>query len=145
MDLEKKKFDGVDSDFRANMLKFTENPNLWDGIENDKIKLEFLRSNEKLDQIQKSLSEYLESKRKDFPRFYFLSDEELLEILADTKDPLKVQKHIGKCFEAINKLNFEGGELVTGMISSELEKVKFNESIDVNEGSNKKINLYIIY
>lgn len=38
MDLEKKKFDGVDSDFRANMLKFTENPNLWDGIENEKIK-----------------------------------------------------------------------------------------------------------
>lgn len=123
--LEKKKFDGVDADFRSNMAKFTENPNLWDGIENEKIKMEFFRSNEKLDSIQKSLSKYLEDKRRSFPRFYFLSDEELLEILADTKDPLKVQKHINKCFEAINLLKFEG-EVVTGMISAEKEEVKFN-------------------
>ena len=79
---------------------------IWDAIETDKYKNDFDTSNRNLDLIQKSLSEYLESKRKSFPRFYFLSDEELLEILAQTKDPKTVQKHINKCFEAITLLEF---------------------------------------
>lgn len=83
------------------------------------------------------MSEYLETKRRFFPRFFFLSDEELLEILAQTKDPETVQKHINKCFEAINSLEFEKGEEVVGMISAEKEKVRFNKSINVNEGEKK--------
>ena len=51
------------------------------------MKNEFEQSNRILEVISKSLSEYLETKRKFFPRLYFLSDEQLLEILAETKDP----------------------------------------------------------
>lgn len=88
------------------MEVFQKEPSIWEGIDNDKYKNEFDYNNRVLDQIQKSLSEYLETKRSFFPRFYFLSDEELLEILAQTKDPETVQKHINKCFEAINLLQF---------------------------------------
>jgi dynein heavy chain len=79
---EKKKFDVVDRNWRSVMEVFKRENLLYDAIESDKIKVEFENSNRMLEQIQKSLSEYLESKRKHFPRFYFLSDEELLEILA---------------------------------------------------------------
>lgn len=61
----------------------------------------------------------------------------MLEILADTKDPQKVQKHINKCFEAISKLDFSSKEDVQGMISAESENVKFNSKINVNEGDKK--------
>ena len=64
------------------MEQFLRDPILFDSIESDKIKNEFEAQNKSLDSIQKSLSEYLELKRKSFPRFYFLADEELIEILA---------------------------------------------------------------
>ncbi|XP_028810647.1 dynein heavy chain 6, axonemal isoform X2 [Denticeps clupeoides] len=66
----------------------------------------FQNNNELLDQIQKCLEAYLESKRVIFPRFYFLSNEELLEILAQTRNPQAVQPHLRKCFDAVSRLEF---------------------------------------
>lgn len=51
---------------------------------------ELNHANQTLDWIQKCLNDYLEQKRLFFPRFYFLSNEDLLEILGDSKKPLKV-------------------------------------------------------
>ncbi|KAL7743998.1 hypothetical protein ACLKA6_001232 [Drosophila palustris] len=95
--------------------------------------------NRLLDLISRGLEAYLEVKRVVFPRFYFLSNDELLEILAQTRIPQAVQPHLRKCFDAIYRLEFgqkEGGDGkmiatndIIAFLSPEGEKLQFGKGL----------------
>ena len=95
------KFKEVDINWRSMMGKLNSNKLILEFTKNRKY-LDILKeSHTHLEYVQKELNSYLDGKRASFPRFYFLSSDELLEILSETKDPLKVQPHLKKCFEGI--------------------------------------------
>ncbi len=75
MPLEHRKFEAVDRTFRTIMDHFAKDPHIWESMDSDKMKNDFEQANRMLDSIQKSLSDYLEVKRRVFPRFFFLSDD----------------------------------------------------------------------
>lgn len=87
-------------------------------------------NNNSLDHIQKSLNNYLESKRAKFARFFFLSNNELLEILSQAKEPLAVQPYLKKVFENINEVEFNERKHIMSMLSAEQEKIMLDTPID---------------
>lgn len=78
-----------------------------------------------------SFQDYLETKRLVFSRFYFLSNDELLDILANSKNVQCIQPYLSKCFANINKLKFDLNERtpipICGMISEENEYMELSK------------------
>lgn len=85
-----------------------------------------------LDKCQKSLTNYLNSKRAVFPRFTFLSDDDLLSILG-SGEPTAIQEHVGKMFDNLDKFRFEINNtervIATGLISCEKEVMDFRNVV----------------
>jgi dynein heavy chain len=135
MPVEGKKFKKVDSMWRQTMSTAKDSEKCLEfaklaGVE-DKLK----HMDQELEVIQKGLNSYLETKQIYFPRFFFHSNDELLEILAETKDPLRVQPHLKKCFDGLNTLEFRpnpqvGSPDILAMYDSKKERVQFTEVLN---------------
>jgi dynein heavy chain 1 len=90
--------------------------------------------------IQRALGDYLEKQRRDFSRFYFLGDDDLLEIIGNSQEPGKVLSHVAKMFAGIASARSDTAELpedvitrFDAMVSKDGEIVEFHQPIVVKK------------
>lgn len=129
---ETEKFRQVDKFWKDIMGRTNKNKKVKETCCVEGLKSRFAQSNQTLDDIRKSLENYLRTKRKGFPRFYFLSNDELIAILSETRNPHAVQPHLSKCFDAIRHIDFteaKQSKEIIAMVSAENERVPFSDSV----------------
>ncbi|GMH33280.1 hypothetical protein BSKO_01114 [Bryopsis sp. KO-2023] len=123
-------FREMDATWRKIMEKTKEEPTIMEVADFPGLLEELEQANAQLDIVEKGLNDFLDTKKKAFPRFFFLSNDEVLEILSEAKDPQNVQPFVKKCFEAIKELKFEENGEISGMMSVEGEKIPLAENIN---------------
>ena len=116
---------------------FVQDPSLEPWVREERALLQELTTYaDTLDNIQKALGDYLEKQRVAFPRFYFIGDDALLEIIGNARTPVKVSTHLPKLFAGIASLAIADDQrTVTAMVSSEGEVVPFQQSVVVTDES----------
>ncbi|NXY11890.1 DYH9 protein, partial [Pteruthius melanotis] len=133
---DSKRFEGIDVDFKELAYEVQKTPNVVEATNKPGLSQQLEDIQSRLSLCEKALAEYLDMKRLAFPRFYFISSADLLDILSNGTNPHLVQRHLPKLFDNLAKLKFQvDSEQKTtkvglGMFSREGEYVQFSEACD---------------
>jgi dynein heavy chain 2 len=74
----------------------------------------------------------IQEKRSIFPRFYFIGDDDLLEILGQSTNPTVIQSHLKKLFAGIHSVQFDdANQNILGMRSLDGELVPLTKKIRI--------------
>ncbi|BGP45295.1 dynein heavy chain [Rhodotorula kratochvilovae] len=124
--IESQRFSNINAEFLAVMKKVFKSPFVLDVLNIAGVQKSLERLADLLSKIQKALGEYLERERSSFPRFYFVGDEDLLEIIGNSKDILRVSKFLKKMFAGLSSVMLDDEHTrIEGMVSREGEEVPF--------------------
>ena len=129
--IESSRFQNINSEFSAVMKKVYKSPLILDVLNIPNAQKSLERLAELLNKIQKALGEYLERERVSFPRFYFVGDEDLLEIIGNSNDTLRIAKHFKKMFAGLTGLIMDEDSIINGFTSKEGEEVRLKKSVSL--------------
>ncbi|XP_071126281.1 cytoplasmic dynein 2 heavy chain 1-like isoform X2 [Mytilus edulis] len=104
---EQGRFKRVDDDFRNIMMDVRRDNRVLSIVNKAGLRNLLTTMVDQLQRCQKSLNEFLEEKRSLFPRFYFIGDDDLLEILGQSTNPNVIQTHLKKLFAGIHSVQFD--------------------------------------
>ena len=129
--IESSRFQNINTEFFALLKKVNKSPFVLDVLSIPGGQKNLERLAELLNKIQKALGEYLERERISFPRFYFVGDEDLLEIIGNSNDTMRIAKHFRKMFAGLSGLLMESDSTITGFVSKEGEEVLLKKELSL--------------
>uniref|UniRef100_A0A3B4GDC8 Cytoplasmic dynein 2 heavy chain 1 n=1 Tax=Pundamilia nyererei TaxID=303518 RepID=A0A3B4GDC8_9CICH len=130
---EEARFKRVDEDFRSIMSDIQRDNRVVSLSSRAGIRNSLVTILDQLQRCQKSLNEFLEEKRSAFPRFYFIGDDDLLEILGQATNPSVIQSHLKKLFAGIHSVVFdEQCQHIVAMCSLEGEIVPLRNIVHIS-------------
>jgi len=131
---EQPRFSRVDDEFTSIMQSVGDDPRVFSLLRISNLSENLAAIFDQLERCQKALSDFLEQKRQAFPRFYFIGDDDLLEILGQSKNPAVIQTHLKKLFAGIFKVQFsQGNQEIVAMCSLDQELVPVIKPVTVTE------------
>ena len=128
---ESNRFQNINTEFFAMMKKVAKSPSVLDVLAISGVQKSLERLAELLSKIQKALGEYLERERISFPRFYFVGDEDLLEIIGNSNDTTRVAKHFKKMFAGLSGLIVDEHSTIIAITSREGEQVNLRKEVSL--------------
>ncbi|CAI5743819.1 unnamed protein product [Peronospora destructor] len=136
------RFQSVDNEFTSTMKRVAHKPLIVDVANIPNLYHSLERQQDMMGNVQRALGEYLERQRAAFPRFYFVGDEDLLEMIGNSKEPMQIQRHLSKMFAGISSLEMKSSTgVIVGMASREGEVVQFKEPVKTAEDT--RINVWL--
>ncbi|XP_069115919.1 uncharacterized protein [Argopecten irradians] len=130
------RFAVVNKDFRLLMRATEKNPNVLQCCSRKNILSILEHMNHSLESCRRSLLNHLERRRQIFPRFYFLSMEDVLHLVCNGYDLKQVNLFISKVFENVGSLVYEEVEdnekysfMITGVLSTLGERLDFLQPV----------------
>ncbi|KAL3981550.1 Dynein heavy chain N-terminal region 2 family protein [Acanthocheilonema viteae] len=129
---EASRFNRVDVEFRIVLNDIVDDPRIVSLSTRNSLKRTLEQIIDQLNRCQKALNQFLEEKRSAFPRFYFLGDDDLLEMLGQLMNATVIQAHLKKLFQGIHKVIFgNNGETIIAMVSSDGEIVQLSKPVRI--------------
>jgi len=102
-----KRFEGIDRDVKGILREADATKNVNRACNKAGLYAELERLQGELDRCEKSLADFLNGKRRQFPRFYFVSKNDLLDVLSNGSNPRRIMSHITKVFLCTDRLELE--------------------------------------
>ena len=129
--VESSRFANINSEFMNVLKKVYRSPQVLEVLNIPDVQRSLERLADLLNKIQKALGEYLEKERIAFPRFYFVGDEDLLEIIGNSNDTVRIAKHLRKMFAGISGLVIDEESNILALTSKEGEQVTLRQPISL--------------
>lgn len=129
--LEKAQFDQISESLLSLILYVKHAANIFDLIRSGNVSKSYTEITSKLNKIKKKFSEFVESQRQQYPRFFFVNDQELVTILGAINDIDVLSGHLRKLYFSISSFDIQNGK-IHSVVSAEGEILKLSNEIELS-------------